>query len=224
MSYVNIHALNLASELPWFKEYLQRSLLTYCDGEGVRLGAKFLGESIPERIVLSDWISDVCNVSAELGKRVYLLGGSESVVALAAKNLVASHPHLILAGTHAGYFLPSDEPALLEHINSSGADVLIVGMGMPKQEAWIREHQSRITPRIVLNGGSCFDYVAGTKRRCPSWMGRMGLEWLFRLLQEPRRLWKRYLVGNPRFFHRVFRARCQLARLHKQIDPPGSKA
>jgi N-acetylglucosaminyldiphosphoundecaprenol N-acetyl-beta-D-mannosaminyltransferase len=207
ISYANIHALNLAVEIPWFKKYLQNSLLTYCDGEGVKLGARLLGHRIPERIVFSDWIDDVCQVAASQRLGIYLLGGKEGVAETAASKLSDRIPGLIVSGTHHGFFHSEDEERIVKQINDSKAQILIVGMGMPLQESWILSHHQLLTPNIILNAGSCFDYVAGAKRRCPGWMGKFGLEWVYRLFQEPRRLWKRYLIGNPLFILRVLSAR-----------------
>jgi N-acetylglucosaminyldiphosphoundecaprenol N-acetyl-beta-D-mannosaminyltransferase len=99
------------------------------------------------------------------------------------------------------------QATVLDRINASGARILIVCMGMPLQERWILDNLPRLSVSLVLNGGSALDYVAGMKKRCPPWMGAIGMEWVYRLLQEPGRLWKRYLLGNPRFIIRVLLSR-----------------
>ncbi len=207
VSNANIHAMNLAEEYPWFKQFQQKALLVFCDGEGVRLGARLLGHHIPERITLTDWIYDVCNTAANHGVGIFLLGGREGVAAAAASRLVASVPSLIVAGSHHGYFTQDESQSIVSLINNSRAGVLIVGMGMPKQEQWIQSNYSHLEVSLVLNGGSVLDYVAGVRKRCPGWMGHVGLEWAYRLFQEPGRLWKRYLLGNPRFIIRVLLSR-----------------
>ncbi|MBP8976678.1 MAG: WecB/TagA/CpsF family glycosyltransferase [Bacteroidetes bacterium] len=204
ITYVNVHAINLANSIPWFKEFLNKSLITYCDGKGVSYAIKFLYDKSQDQIALSDWIYDICGGLERLGKRVFLLGSTPKVVSTAASKLQSLFPQLQIAGSYHGYFSSIEENSIVELINLSRADVLIVGMGMPKQEEWIRQHYNELQVKLILNGGSVFDFVAGTKMRCPRWMGNIGLEWLFRLLQEPHRLWKRYLIGNPLFLWKVF--------------------
>ncbi|MGB2869503.1 MAG: WecB/TagA/CpsF family glycosyltransferase [Bacteroidota bacterium] len=207
LSYVNVHAVNLANELPWFRDFLRESLITYCDGEGVRLGSKIIGKPLPERIVLTDWIYDVCATAQEQKWKLYLLGSTDIVLEKTVRTLQTRYPDLRFAGFHNGFFKPQENGSIVSTINRSRPDILIVGMGMPRQEKWILENIRNLKVHLIMNAGSCFDYVSGEKRRCPAWMGRLGLEWLFRLMLEPRRLWKRYLIGNPLFLMRVIRAR-----------------
>lgn len=207
ISYVNVHALNIAHEHPWFKLFLNNSLFTYCDGQGVRLGAALLGKSLPERIVMSDWIYDVCETSVSHGLRLYLLGSTERSLEKAVSNLRKLYPDIQIAGSHHGYISDLEGEVVAQSVAKLNVDVLIVGMGMPRQEEWILQHYDRLNARVILNAGSCFDYVSGLKKRCPAWMGVMGFEWVYRLVQEPRRLWKRYLLGNPLFLLRVLAGR-----------------
>lgn len=202
-SYVNVYAVNISQEQPWFKLFLNESLVTYCDGQGVRMGANLMGKSIPERIVMSDWIYDVCELAVLREARVFLLGSTDEVVETAADVLHHAYPDLEIVGYHHGYVSSIDSEVLVQQINRADPDILIVGMGMPRQEEWMLKYRERLNAQILLNAGSCFDYVAGFKKRCPLWMGVTGLEWLYRLAQEPRRLWKRYLIGNPLFLLRV---------------------
>jgi N-acetylglucosaminyldiphosphoundecaprenol N-acetyl-beta-D-mannosaminyltransferase len=201
ISYVNVHTINLACSLDWFKQYLRDSIFTYCDGHGVRIGAALLGKRLTERIVFTDWIYDVCKVADQTGTGVYFLGANDIVLDKARTNLLNIFPSLKIAGMHHGYFTNQDTLSIVDLINRSGADILIVGMGMPKQEKWIQEQFAQLRPRLVLNAGSCLDFVAGSKRRCPSWLGKIGFEWLFRFILEPRRLWRRYLMGILYLFY-----------------------
>ena len=203
ISYVNVYALNISRDAPWFRLFLNDSLLTYCDGQGVRLGAAIGGKSLPERIVMSDWIYDICELAVVRQAKIYLLGSTPPVLELAVTTLRTQYPELEIVGSHHGHISDLESDLLVQSINKADPDLLIVGMGMPLQEQWILKYGERLQARLIFNAGSCFDYVAGTKRRCPNWMGVMGLEWLYRLAQEPHRLWKRYLIGNPRFVFRV---------------------
>jgi N-acetylglucosaminyldiphosphoundecaprenol N-acetyl-beta-D-mannosaminyltransferase len=171
ISNANIHAMNLAASLPWFMDFQQTSLFNFCDGEGVRLGARLLGHRIPERIPLTDWIYDVCRVAAQQGSGIFLLGAKDGVATIAALRLKEQIPGVVISGTHHGYFGNEETMKIVDSINASGAHILIVGMGMPIQEAWILAHRERLSPRIMMNAGSCFDYVAGTRRRCPNGIG-----------------------------------------------------
>jgi len=139
ISYVNVHTINLVYSLDWFKKYLRDSILTYCDGQGVRVGAALLGKRIRERIVFSDWIYDVCAIADQTGSGIYLLGAEDIVLEKAKLTLLKFYPSLKISGSHHGYFTFQEVPSIVKLINHSGADILIVGMGMPKQEKWILE-------------------------------------------------------------------------------------
>jgi len=205
-AYANIHAINLAQQLPRFKAFLNSAHVVYCDGEGVRLGARLLGFSLPPRVVLTYWAWELCAFCVERGYSVFFLGAHDSVIQRAAGNAARRFPLLKIRGCHHGYFDkqgPENE-AILRMINDAAPDILLVGFGMPLQEDWIDTNQARLNVRAILPAGSLFDYMSGTKSIAPAWMANHGLEWLYRLMQEPGRLWKRYLIGNPLFFFRVF--------------------
>lgn len=209
--HVNVHAINLAQRLPWFGDRLRQADLVFCDGHGVLLGARLLGHHLPQRITYAEWMWQLAAFCEAHGLSLYLLGARDGVAAAAGNRLRARHPRLRIAGTHHGYFDMSagsdDSQHVIVAVNASGADIVIVGFGMPLQEDWVGRHRGRIAAPVVLTGGAVFDYVSGTLRRPPPWMTSRGLEWLGRLLIEPRRLWTRYVVGNPLFVARVLRAR-----------------
>jgi N-acetylglucosaminyldiphosphoundecaprenol N-acetyl-beta-D-mannosaminyltransferase len=205
-AYANIHAINLAHKLPRFKTFLNAAHIVYCDGEGVRLGARILGVQLPPRVVLTYWAWELCAFCAERGYSVFFLGAQESVIELAAGCVRRRLPSLKIAGWHHGYFpKQGDENAsVVDAINAAAPDILLVGFGMPIQEDWIEQNRPQLRVHAILPAGSLFDYMSGTKSIAPEWMANHGLEWVYRLLQEPGRLWRRYLIGNPLFFLRVF--------------------
>lgn len=205
--YANIHAMNLAVRYRWFMDFLNNADLLYADGQGVRLGAWMLGRRLPERIVLTTWIWDVASHCARNGYSLFFLGATEAILHKAAKNLKVRFPELKIAGLHHGYFEKkgATSDSVVELINAAAPDVLFVGFGMPLQEEWVRDNLSNLKTHIVFTAGSCFDYVAGAKPVCPRWLSNAGFEWLFRLALEPRRLFVRYMVGNPLFVLRVIR-------------------
>lgn len=209
--HANVHAINLAHRFPWFGERLRQADLVFCDGHGVRLGARLLGQHLPERITYAEWLWQFAAFCEAEGLSLYFLGARDGVAAGAADRLRARHPRLRIAGTHHGYFDMSSgsrgSRQVIEAINASRADIVIVGFGMPLQEDWVGRHRPAIAAPVVLTGGAVFDYVSGALRRPPRWMTTRGLEWLGRLLIEPRRLWTRYLLGNPLFMARLLRAR-----------------
>ncbi len=208
---VNIHAMNLAYEHRWFRAFLNQSDLVFCDGFGVKWGARLLGQRLPERITYADWIWQLSELAEARGFTFFLLGAEPGVAERAAEKLRTRFPRLLVVGTHHGYFDQTSQSAenesILHVINAARPNLLILGMGMPKQEKWLMENWERVEANVALTGGAVFDYVSGTLRRGPSWMTNHGFEWLARLVIEPRRLWKRYLLGNPLFMWRIFKQR-----------------
>lgn len=207
MTYVNVHAMNMAYEKPRFRHFLNNAALTFCDGQGVRLGAKLLGKEIDYRYTPPDWIDDLCALCVEQGYSLYLLGAEGDVTERAATMLQEKHPGLQIAGTYHGYFDKqkdsAESQAIVERVNAANPDILLLGFGMPKQEYWLEDHWEALTVRVAMPVGAMFDYVVGDVYRAPRWVTDNGFEWLARLVVEPRRLWKRYVVGNPLFIWRV---------------------
>jgi N-acetylglucosaminyldiphosphoundecaprenol N-acetyl-beta-D-mannosaminyltransferase len=205
-AYANIHAVNLAHKLGWFKEFLNTAAVCYADGQGLRLGAKLLGEQLGPSTALTRFIHDLAARCASENLSLFLLGGAEGVAMQAAAALTERHPGLTIAGTSTGYFADRDEERIVQQINAAAPGVLIVGMGMPRQEKFIERHRAALECGAILPGGSCIDYAAGTKRPAPQWISTAGVEWLYRLFHEPK-LFGRYIIGNPLFIARVLRQR-----------------
>lgn len=209
--HANVHAVNLAAKDPALAAIFRAADLVFCDGHGVMAGARLLGARLPMKITYAEWTWQLAELCAREGFSLYLLGSRPGVAAAAAERLRAAQPTLKIAGTHHGYFDKSVESeanrAVLERVNDAGPDILLVGFGMPVQEEWIAANRAAIEARVVLSAGAAFDYVSGSLRRPPRWMTSRGLEWLGRLLIEPRRLAGRYLLGNPAFLARVVRQR-----------------
>lgn len=203
--YVNAHVLNQSLEDPALRGALADADLVYCDGYGVRLAAKALDVEIPHRMTGADWIWDLAALCESAGQSIYLLGSEPGVASQAADRIRARHPALTIAGSHHGYFdegSPHDE-RVLEDINERRPDILLVGMGTPKQELWVQRNADRVDCGVLWTVGSMFDYVSLRTPRAPGWLADNGLEWIFRLAVEPQRMWHRYLIGNPVFVSRV---------------------
>jgi N-acetylglucosaminyldiphosphoundecaprenol N-acetyl-beta-D-mannosaminyltransferase len=204
-AYANIHALNIAQGDNRFRDILNRANLIYCDGEGVRLGARILGVKLPPRIVLTYWIWELCSFCEQCGFSIFLLGGTTESLERSVHTMKLRYPKIKIVGWHNGYFEKRGEQnaRVLEMINRAKPDILLVGFGMPTQEYWIDENMKDIQANAILPAGSLIEYTAGRKRLSPAWMANHGMEWLFRLLQEPGRLWRRYILGNPLFMGRI---------------------
>jgi N-acetylglucosaminyldiphosphoundecaprenol N-acetyl-beta-D-mannosaminyltransferase len=172
------------------------------DGMGVVWGARLLGHDVPERVAGVDLFDRLLSYAATHGYPVFLLGGTEAVVERAAAVCADRHAGLEIAGYHHGYFW-DDEEAVVSAIRASRARLLFVAITSPKKENFINRWKSELGVDFVMGVGGTFDVIAGKVKRAPRWMQRCGLEWLFRLIQEPRRLAFRYLVYNPLFIVRV---------------------
>lgn len=213
---VNVHCLNLASRSPWLRDFLNSADVTFCDGVGIMLGARILGYHIPKRITYADWIWQLAEFAQLHGFTLFFLGARPTVADKAAARLKERFPNLRIVGTHHGYFDKTpggpENEAIIWKINAVKPNILIVAFGMPLQERWLMENWEHIEANVALTGGAVFDYVSGELRRAPRWMTDHGLEWLGRFIIEPRRLWKRYLIGNPLFLWRVIKQRLGLLR------------
>ncbi len=207
----NVHALNLASAEPWFRDFLNSAPVVFCDGAGVMLGARILGKRIPERITYADWMWQLAALAERQQWSLFFLGARPGVAERAAAELSSRYLRLRIAGVHDGYFDRTRDSAqnraVVDAINLASPDILVTGLGMPLQERWLLDNWADVDARVALTGGAVFDYLSGELRRAPRWMTESGLEWLGRLAIEPRRLWRRYLVGNPLFLARVLRQR-----------------
>lgn len=205
--YANVHVLNVAYRNQVLRKQLRAASTVYCDGSGVRLGARLLGKRLPPRLTAADWIDAFCCRAVERDVSLFLLGGAAGIAGRAAAVLQQRHPGLQVVGTHHGFIDGESSAAAIADANATGADVLVVGMGTPVQEAWVARYRTQIRAPVVWTVGALFDFVVGVQRRAPRWMGDRHMEWLWRLRTDPARLGSRYLVGNPLFVFRVIRQR-----------------
>jgi N-acetylglucosaminyldiphosphoundecaprenol N-acetyl-beta-D-mannosaminyltransferase len=203
--YVNAHVLNQSREIPALRGALESADLVYCDGYGVRLAAKALEVPIPHRMTGADWIWGLAALCESEGKSIYLLGSEPGIAAQAGQRLSRWYPRLRVAGTHHGYYElgSAHDDRVVEDINARRPDIVLVGMGSPKQELWVERNAHRVDSDVLWTVGALFDYVSGRVPRAPAWLADNGLEWIFRLAIEPQRMWRRYLLGNPVFVSRV---------------------
>jgi exopolysaccharide biosynthesis WecB/TagA/CpsF family protein len=207
VAFANPHCLNIAHGYEPYRRVLRRADRVFADGIGVRIGARILGQRMADNVNGTDLFPLLCAAAAERGLKLFLLGARPGLATKTAEAMIARYPSLQVVGTRDGYFPAAQTGAVIREINHSGADILLVAMGAPQQEMWLSRHGAELTPAVRLAVGGLFDYYSGRIARAPVWMRDTGLEWVWRLIQEPRRLAYRYLVGNGAFVLRVLRER-----------------
>ncbi len=195
--FANAHTVNTARQIDGFARALQRSLVLN-DGVGVDLASRWLyRRPFPANLNGTDFTPELLNRLSG-GTRLFLLGGSPGVADRAARAIAVQHSHIEVVGTQHGFFAEEGEADLLTQIKASGADIVLVAMGHPRQEMWVAKNIERLDVTVMCVG-ALLDFYAGTARRAPSWLRQLRLEWAFRLLREPRRLARRYMIGNATF-------------------------
>lgn len=199
---VNIHACNLAFDNPEFRHVLNRSEIVFCDGFGVKLAGWLTGKRLGQRMTPPDWIDDLFVLCEREGSRLYFIGDEDEVVERFAEDIRGKYPGLQIAGFRNGFFNLKDMD-VLNIISESKADIIITGMGMPRQELWAWEAKRKLDNGVIIATGALFRWYTGYEKRAPKWMTDSGLEWLARLICNPVRHFKRYVIGIPKFFIRV---------------------
>jgi N-acetylglucosaminyldiphosphoundecaprenol N-acetyl-beta-D-mannosaminyltransferase len=184
---------------------LKQADYVFPDGIGLVIAGKILGTPVRENVNGTDMFPYLCKMARDSGHSIFLLGGRPGVAEKAAMRTGDAYG-VTVAGTAHGYFdHETESEALIREINDSGAGILLVAFGAPLQEKWIARHRDRLRPPLVLGVGGLFDFYSGRISRAPVWIREIGFEWVFRILMEPGRMWKRYVVGNPLFLFRVMK-------------------
>jgi len=206
MAFVNPDCLNIAYTHAEYRQVLQSTDRVLPDGIGIHVGCRILGTSLMANVNGTDLFPLLC---AELEKQpelsLFLLGAQPGIAELTASNMQERFPGLTIAGTQHGFFPQDEEEAMIAKINASGANILLVAFGAPRQELWLARNRERLQPTVAMGVGGLFDFYSGRISRAPQWLRELGLEWTWRLLQEPGRMWRRYVIGNPLFLMRVWR-------------------
>ncbi|MHB9005150.1 MAG: WecB/TagA/CpsF family glycosyltransferase, partial [Coriobacteriia bacterium] len=187
---------------PALRQILNRAVLVTPDGMPLVWLLRLHGHKNAARVYGPDLLLAACEFGLAHGWRHYFYGGAPDVPELLAQKLSARFPGLLIAGLESPPFhalTPAEDAAALQRINAARPDIVWVGLGAPKQEYWMAQHLGSVQAPLMIGVGAAFDFHAGLKKQAPLWMQRSGLEWLFRLFQEPRRLWRRYLLNNPLF-------------------------
>ena len=202
-AFVNAHCCNVAAKDQAYRWALNRADFLLPDGSGVSLAAKMKGARFAQNLNGTDLFVPLCRKAAELGLPIFFFGSAEGVAKAASVKAGELAPGLEIAGVRNGFFSRDEDDAIIEEINASGAQVLLVALGVPKQDVWIARNRHRLNVRLVMGVGAQFDFWSGRVPRAPEFMRKAGVEWIMRLAVEPRRMANRYLVGNFAFMLRA---------------------
>ncbi len=176
------------------------------DGQGIAWAARFMGKPLKERVTGIDLMNSLILGAAEKGHKIYFFGAKQEVVDRVVQIISEEHSEDIIAGYRNGYFSDEEEPQIAATIAASGANILFVAMTSPKKEIFLAKYKDVLTSvNFVMGVGGSFDVLAGKVRRAPLWMQKIGMEWFYRFIQEPRRLWGRYVTGNIKFLRLVIK-------------------
>lgn len=197
LNFLNAHCFNIAQTNVEYADAIKESDLLLNDGIGVKLASIIAGVQLQENLNGTDFIPELLQLASEMRLSVYLLGGDVGVAEKAANAIQADIADVHIAGYRSGYFDTAEEVAVLDEVNRSEAQLVILGMGVPRQEIWAARCRSElIHARLVVSGGAILDFLSGSVPRAPRWLRSLRLEWLFRLCLEPRRMWRRYILGS----------------------------
>jgi N-acetylglucosaminyldiphosphoundecaprenol N-acetyl-beta-D-mannosaminyltransferase len=215
IAFVNPDCVNISTHDVSYRECLASTDWVCADGIGMKIAGRLLGREIRQNINGTDLFPQLC-AALEGGKHsIYLLGAQAGVAEQVACWARTRFPGLSIAGTRSGFFDASEEPAVIEAIRASGADVLLVAMGAPLQEKWLHRHLIETGATVGCGVGGLFDFYSGRIPRAPLWLREIGGEWLYRFWQEPGRMWRRYLIGNILFLCRILRERIALGSVRR---------
>ncbi len=203
IGFLNAHCANV-SRADWrYRLALKTCDGLFPDGAGVELAARLEGRKLSANLNGTDLFHPLCAAMAKAGLSLYLLGGRPGIAKRAAERARKAHPGLRIAGSQSGYFAPNAEASVIDAINASKADIVMVAFGVPDQDVWLARVAPRLTAPVTLGVGGLFDFISGRIPRAPKWMRQNGLEWVYRLAREPGRLWRRYVIGNAGFMAHI---------------------
>ncbi len=193
---LNSHNLSVSLKNKGYKQALQKATMVYPEGIGTIIISNIVGSKLKGKTTLMDFIYEILS-SAEKNKwSVYLLGGKPNIAKEAVAEIKKKFPKIKISGSDHGYFKPNQESSIIGKINKTNTDILFVALGSPTQELWIDRNLEKIKAKAFFGIGGSIDHLSGKIPRAPAWMHKHGLEWIFRLIKEPKRLWRRYLLEN----------------------------
>jgi len=206
VSFINADCLNISCRDTEYRTILQSQSIVLPDGAGINIACRVVGERLVANLNGTDLIPELWEVAPEKGYRFFLLGAAPGVTDRMKRKLEETYPGIEVVGARHGFFDHATESDdVVETINATKANVVLVAFGAPIQEKWIHAHKNEIDCNLIVGVGGLFDFYSGDKKRAPKWMRTGGMEWMYRLYLEPGRLWRRYIIGNPMFIYRVLR-------------------
>jgi N-acetylglucosaminyldiphosphoundecaprenol N-acetyl-beta-D-mannosaminyltransferase len=200
---VNVAILMMMRSSPMLQNFVEKAKWVVADGQPLVWVAPIFRGRLPERVAGIELVDGIASEAEKEGFRIYLLGAEKKVVETVSAQLKRKYPKLNICGARDGYFSSDEAQIRADEIRNSDAQILFVGMGVPKQEEFIENQWERMGVNFAIGVGGSFDVIAGLRKRAPGFIQRIGFEWLYRLIQEPRRMWKRYLVTNSLFIFLV---------------------
>ncbi|AFY34997.1 WecB/TagA/CpsF family glycosyltransferase [Calothrix sp. PCC 7507] len=203
---VNVAILMMMRSYPQLRNFVHNAALVVADGQPLVWTSKLLEQQLPERVTGIDLIDAIAARAEKEGLGIYLMGATAPVIAAAAFKMQSKYPRLKICGFDDGYFNEAQSAERAAAISQSGAQILFVGMGVPRQESFLEQNWDELGINLAIPVGGSFDVYAGLRKRAPLWVQQTGLEWLYRLIQEPQRLWKRYLLTNSQFVLEILRS------------------
>jgi N-acetylglucosaminyldiphosphoundecaprenol N-acetyl-beta-D-mannosaminyltransferase len=207
VAFVNANCVNIAYECAEYRRVLYTADYVFADGIGMRLAGRLLGQSLRDNVNGTDLFPLLCSRLEKTRFRLFLYGGKPGVAEKVREWIEAQYRGVIVCGSCHGYLSSEQSSDVARMIRESQPDLLLVALGTPAQELWIAQNMRDINVRVAIGVGGLFDFFGGRVRRAPLWLRKINMEWAYRLMREPKRLWRRYLIGNPVFLWRVFRAR-----------------
>lgn len=196
---INAGKINLMQEDEKLTQIINDCPLINADGQSIVWGSRILGNKLPERVAGIDIFTELIKISAERGYKPYFFGATQEVVEEVVKKFQNQNPNLKIAGYRNGYFEKEESQKIAMDIKESKADILFVAFSSPMKEYWIKENMDIMNIPFAMGVGGSFDVIAGKTKRAPKWMQKSGLEWFYRFIQEPKRMFNRYIVGNIKF-------------------------
>ncbi len=204
--FVNPDCMNKLYKDNDYFSILEEADYIFPDGIGISIACNILKTPLLENVNGTDMLPYLCELSEKKSYSIFLFGSKAGVAEKMKKKLEEKFPKLKIVGTRNGYFdWKKDSASIVSEINASQANILLVAFGVPLQEKWIGENMPKLKAQVLMGVGGLFDFYSGEMTRAPKWMREVGLEWFFRLIKEPKRMWKRYIIGNPLFIYRVYK-------------------
>jgi N-acetylglucosaminyldiphosphoundecaprenol N-acetyl-beta-D-mannosaminyltransferase len=213
--FVNADCFNIAYSDDVYRGTLSSAKLVLADGIGVRLAGAILDQNVRENVNGTDMLPYLCEAIQQAGLGIFLLGGKPGVADDAGKWIAEHYPTLVISGVRHGYFSEQEEPGVLQEITDSKAAILLVALGSPRQDKWITAHKGQTGAKVMIGVGGLLDFYSGRIPRAPVWVRELGMEWFYRFVQEPGRMWRRYFVGNLEFLYHVLCERWRLRAIQR---------